>query len=98
MTKCPECGGQLMNTVEGSTLIVSCKNCNRSVATTYIFPPIKCNNYPSALLSHNISGPNHGGVFLKIPSFLKSQNKAHLNQKKVPVMRLMHDRNFFAFM
>lgn len=38
MTKCPECGGQLVNTVEGSTLIVSCKNCNWSVATTYISP------------------------------------------------------------
>ena len=38
MTKCPNCGNELVSVVKGSALIVHCTNRDYSIATSYIDP------------------------------------------------------------
>ena len=81
MTNCPQCGGALDHVIDGSTLILSCENCDWSVATTYV-SPIDADEtlYSISLLSDNditvekLKVISHiiGGNFLKAKAILNN--------------------------
>lgn len=78
MSKCEKCNSDLITKIEGSTLTISCTNCDWSIASTYYHPMYKDNTlYKVILEKGNLSSKEN------IKAISKVMNCNFLQAKKV---------------